>query len=266
MTSLRLFDTHAHLDHEHFPGMLPDVLDRARLAGVVGICAVGCTPESSQHALRLAQADPRFIVAAAGIQPNYVSQAEPQWMPLIEQLASSPAVVAIGETGLDCYWKDSPLALQREYFEQHIELSLRCDKPLIIHMRDSGPEILETLRKYAPVADLRGIMHSFTGDWGFASQFLDLGLHLSFAGMLTFTKNSAELQRVAARVPEDRLLIETDSPYLSPEPLRGKRPNEPARIVHTAAKLAEIRGVPPEKLAETTAANAMKLFRWSAGL
>lgn len=259
--SIRLFDTHAHLDSEPFQDDLDGVIQRAIQAGVVGICVVGCTPDSTRQCLRIAEQYPHIVCAAAGIQPNYVSQATESWMSEIEQLAESPLVVAIGETGLDCYWDDSPLALQRQFFQAHLELSSRLDKPLVIHMRDSGEELLEMLTEQAKRLPIRGIMHSFTGGWELAKSFLDLGLHISFAGMVTF-KNGTDLRHVAMRVPADRLLIETDSPYLSPEPLRGKRPNEPARVVHTASVVAEVRGLSVEELGDLTANNAQELFRW----
>lgn len=257
-----LFDTHAHLDRESIGSELDELILRAKGVGVVGICAVGCTPESSRQSIDISAKYPEIVCAAVGIQPNYVAGAQGSWMRQIELLAEDDRVVAIGETGLDCYWDDSPLELQRDFFLQHLELSKRLNKPLIIHMRDSGQEILDVLlpwvTKHGP---LSGIMHSFTGDWVLAERCMDLGLHISFAGMVTF-KNAIELQHVVSRIPIDRLLIETDSPYLSPEPLRGKRPNEPARVIHTATFLAHLRGTSLDDLALATTTNAESLFRW----
>ncbi len=258
---MELFDTHAHLDSEQFAEDLPNLLTRARQAGVVGICVVGCTPASSLACCQLAGRYPDLLCAAVGIQPNYVAESEADWMDQIVSLSERPEVVAIGETGLDCYWKDNPLPLQQTYFAQHIELSRGTGKPLIIHMRDSGEEIYQQLAAAAGGKSLSGIMHSFTGSWELAARFLELGLHISFAGMITF-KNAGELREVAAKVPADRLLVETDSPYLSPEPLRGKRPNEPARVVHTASVVATARGQAGAELARLTTENAQRLFRW----
>lgn len=258
-TLLNPFDTHAHLDSDQFDDDREAVIQRAREAGLAGICVVGCDPESSLACCELAAAHPGFLFAAVGIQPNYVSHAMMDWMDEIVKLASRPEVVAIGETGLDCYWKDSPLEVQEEFFQQHIALSRDTNKPLVIHMRDSGEEIYKALRSWADQGPLPGIMHSYTGDMELAERFLDMGLHISFAGMITF-KKSTELRHVASRIPADRLLIETDSPYLSPEPFRGKRPNEPARVIHTAQVIAEARGVTPQELAELTTNNARKLF------
>jgi TatD DNase family protein len=260
---MQLIDTHAHLDMEPFAEDLPDVLQRARESGVAGICAIGCTPESSERCCQLARQYPDQLRAAVGIQPNYVHQAQPDWMEQVIALSERPEVVAIGETGLDCYWDDSPLPQQREFFQRHLELSRQTGKPLVIHMRDSGREIHDQLRA-AGLPAYRGIMHSFTGDWELAEQFLALGLHISFAGMVTFKKSDA-LRALAARIPADRLLVETDAPYLSPEPLRGKRPNEPARVVHTARVIAEARGVELAELAAQTTENACRLFDWVPG-
>jgi TatD DNase family protein len=256
---LELFDTHAHLDSEQFDDDRDAVIARAREAGLVGICVIGCDPQSSQRCCQLAAADPDFLYAAVGIQPNYIAHAMPDWMDEIIQLANRPEVVAIGETGLDDYWKDSPIQSQQTYFQQHIELSRQCGKPLIIHMRDSAELIYQALRPHAAAGPLSGIMHSFTGDLKMAESFLELGLHISFAGMVTF-KKSTELRHVASRIPIDRLLVETDSPYLSPEPLRGKRPNEPARVVHTARAIAQARGISDHELAARTTENARRLF------
>ena len=258
--ALNLFDTHAHLDNEQFDDDREEIIARAKAAGLVGICVIGCDPESSLKCCELASAHPGFLYASVGIQPNYVAHAMMDWMDEIIALASRPEVVAIGETGLDCYWKDSPLELQDEYFQQHIELSQQTGKPLVIHMRDSGEEIRQALEPWNANGPLNGIMHSFTGDIQLAESFLEMGLHISFAGMITF-KKSEELRHVASRVPADRLLIETDSPYLSPEPLRGKRPNEPARVAHTAKVIAEARGITEQQLADLTTENAKRLFK-----
>jgi TatD DNase family protein len=169
-------------------------------------------------------------------------------------------VVALGETGLDHYWDYTPRQVQQDYFDRHIRLSQARDLPLVIHMRDCEPEIVSMLRGGRGRGPLRGVMHSFTGTTETAAECLELGLYISFAGMVTY-KKSEQLRRVAAIVPPDRLLIETDSPYLSPEPNRGRRPNEPAWIVHTARCLAEVRGTTVEELATQTTDNARRLFR-----
>lgn len=255
---MELFDTHAHLEDDQLDAIREQVLQRARAAGVTRILAVGTTVASSRACLELAQGH-AGIYAAVGIHPNHCQQAaEGDWQAIVE-LCHQSRVVALGETGLDRYWDYAPFELQQDYFERHLRLSQETDLPFIVHMRDCGPEIvamLEAAKRHGP---LRGVMHSFTGDLSLAQHCLDLGLHISFAGMLTF-KKSDELRSVAARIPADRLLIETDSPYLSPHPHRGRRPNEPALIVHTARCLAELRGVPLEELARQTTCNALRLF------
>jgi TatD DNase family protein len=219
---------------------------------------IGVDLESSRVACDLAAAYPGFLFAAVGIQPNSAAAAGPDDFEQIRELARLPGVRAIGETGLDCYWNDTPIDQQHRYFDEHLQLCRETGLPVVIHMRDSGELILEQLRRQSSVP--AGVMHSFTGDQRLAEQCLDLGLYLSFAGMITF-KGSDELRRVARLVPEDRLLVETDSPYLSPEPLRGRRPNEPARVEHTLRCLATVRGVPAEYLAQVTTENAKRLLR-----
>jgi len=256
---MQLFDTHAHLDDETFDRALPDVIARARQAGLVGIVAVGTTAASSEKSIQIA-GEYDLVHAAIGIQPNYCREARGGDWDRIVELAAAENVVALGETGLDCYWDYAPLELQRDYFDRHLRLSQELDLPFIVHMRDSGPEIAEMLREARRRGPLRGVMHSFTGDEALAAECLDLGLFISFAGMVTF-KKAHDLRTVAAGVPADRLLVETDSPYLSPHPLRGKSPNEPARVEHTLRCLAEVCGLPAEDLAQKTTENARRLFR-----
>lgn len=261
---MQLFDTHAHLDDTQFDADREEILQRARDAGVVGIVAVGTTAVSSRRCCDLAADHAGYVFAAVGIQPNYVAAAQPDDWGVIEELAGYPGVRAIGETGLDRYWDDSPLPLQVDYFRRHVELAHKCGLPLIVHMRESCDEIIDTLRPFAAKRPLAGVMHSFTGTWEQAEQLLGFGLHISFAGMVTF-KKSHDLREVARRVPADRLLVETDAPYLSPEPLRGKRPNEPARVEHTLRSIAQARDEDAEALATQTTANARRLLLLGEG-
>ncbi|KAA5543599.1 TatD family deoxyribonuclease [Roseiconus nitratireducens] len=256
--TLRLFDTHAHLNLDPFTDQIDQVVDRARDAGVEGILVIGIDAASSRRACELAAEFPGYLFAAVGIQPNSAAEADTADFAVIEDLAGYPGVRAIGETGLDCYWDDTPMPMQHDYFDRHLQLCRDTSLPMIIHMRESGELIVEQLRRQDSVPP--GVMHSFTGDWPLAEACLDLGLHISFAGMVTF-KKSDELREVARHVPDDRLLVETDSPYLSPEPLRGKRPNEPARVEHTLRCLADVRGVSAESLAELTSQNARRLLQ-----
>jgi TatD DNase family protein len=256
--TLTLFDTHAHLNVDTFDETVDQVVQRSREAGLVGINVIGIDAVSSRRACDLAAAYPGFLYAVVGIQPNSAAQAEAEDWRLIEQLAGYPGVRGIGETGLDCYWDDTPLPLQQEYFDRHLDLCRATALPMVIHMRESAELIVDQLRRQSSVP--HGVMHSFTGDMETAKQCLDLGLYISFAGMVTF-KKSDQLRAIAKFVPEQLLLVETDSPYLSPEPLRGRRPNEPARVEHTLRCLAEVRGVSPEHLAAATTENAKRLFQ-----
>lgn len=252
------FDTHVHLDDEQFDSSRDDVVDRAREAGVCKMIAVGTTAASSKRCTELAQ---RFecVLCAVGIQPNYCAEAEPKDWDRIVALVKNPGVVALGETGLDRYWDHAPLHVQEDYFDRHIRLSQQCGLPLVVHMRDCADDIVSMFRHARRGGELRGVMHSFTADADAAAQCIELGLYISFAGMVTY-KKSDELRAVAASIPNDRILIETDAPYLSPQPKRGQRPNEPALVVHTAECLARVRNTSLAQLAAQTTQNARQLF------
>jgi TatD DNase family protein len=255
---MRLFDTHAHLDDAQFDGLRDDVMDRARQAGVTRILAVGTTAASSRTCVELA-GQYAEVDAAVGIQPNYCADAAAGDWDAVVSLTPDRNVLAIGETGLDRYWDFTPFDVQQDYFDRHLRLSQDSGLPFIVHMRDCGDEIVEMLEEARRRGPLSGVMHSFTGDEGLARQCLDLGLFISFAGMVTFKKSTA-LRSVAAAIPADRILIETDAPYLAPHPCRGRRPNEPGLIEHTARCLAEVRGVAAEDFAAQTTRNACRLF------
>jgi TatD DNase family protein len=255
---MQIVDTHAHLCDEAFDGMVGEVLSRAARAGVRQVINVATTAASSQLALDLAN-QTTGMFASAGIHPNYAHQANANDFDVINSLVQHDKVVAIGETGLDRYWDDCPWEVQLANFEQHIELSVNAGLPLIIHTRDCYPEMIDVLRKHRSRYPIAGVMHSFAGTANEALQLLELGMYISFAGMLTF-KKSDELRDVAKGIPMDRLLVETDSPYLSPEPFRGKRPNEPARVIHTAGVLANVHNVALIELAIATSFNAHQLF------
>lgn len=255
---VELIDTHAHLDEQAFEQELEAVVDRAREAGLVGIVTIGITVESSRSAIALTERFP-MVRAAIGIHPNYAAQAGPHDWEQIEELAAHPRVVGIGETGLDRYWDHTPIEVQVDYFRRHLTLSRALGKPFIIHCREAEPEVMAILEEEMARGPLPGIMHSFCGSAEAARRCLDWGMHLSFSGMLTYKKNE-ELRALAATVPVDRLLVETDCPYLAPLPNRGKR-NEPSFVKHTARVLAEACGLPLEEMAARTTANAMRLFR-----
>lgn len=254
-----MIDTHAHLFDDRFASDLPAVLARAEAAGVERVVCLGIDANSNRASVRIARMYP-LVVAAVGIQPNHAAEAAPgDWDEVVRLAESEPRVVAIGETGLDRYWDRAPFALQEEYFVRHIALARRLGKPFVIHCRDAEADVVKVLRaefdRHGPV---RAVMHSFSGDAATAGSCLDMGLYVSFAGMLTY-KSAQPLRDVAACVPLDRLLVETDAPYLAPVPHRGKR-NEPGYVVHTAACLAEVKGVPVEVIDEHTTRNARALF------
>jgi TatD DNase family protein len=275
-----LFDTHAHLDEDAFTGDVADVVQRAVDAGVLRIVTIGTTADSSRRAVEIATQFPGIVFAAVGIQPNYASEAKPGDWDTIVALAAESCVVAIGETGLDRYWDFAPIDLQVDYFRRHLELSRTLGKPFVVHCRDAEADVVAELRRAAvgavplcrPGRDagplgagteprpLQGVMHSFCGTTETARACLELGLHISFSGMLTYKKND-DLRQTAGEIPRDRLLVETDSPYLTPVPLRGKmKRNEPANVVHTVACLAELHGLPPDELAAVTTTNAERFF------
>ena len=256
--TIRYIDTHAHLDDKQFDSIRDAVVERALSAGVTKMISIGTTASSSAKCVQLAE-QYEAIHAAVGIQPNYCGEVAADDWDQVVALASQPGVVALGETGLDKYWDDAPFEIQEDYFDRHLRLSQSSGLPFIVHMRECGEEVYGMLAEARKRGPLRGVMHSFTGDGDLATRCVELGLHISFAGMVTF-KKSDELRSVAKQIPADRLLIETDSPYLSPHPHRGQRPNEPARVVHTAECLAEVRGVSLAELASCTTANAEALF------
>jgi TatD DNase family protein len=255
---MSLIDTHAHLDDDRFRDDLFVVVDRAAAAGVTHVICIATTRADSVRCIEIAG---RFssIWASVGIQPNNVAAAGSDDWPEIERIITSPRVVAIGETGLDRHWDLTPFPQQEDYFARHLALARRTKLPLVIHCREAEADVVRMLRedfdRHGPV---RGVMHSFTGDQATANASVAMGLHVSFAGMVTY-KNSGDLRSVAATIPADRLLVETDSPYLAPVPVRGKR-NEPAYVAHTAVLLANLRGVTVEDFAAQTTNNARALF------
>ena len=253
-----LFDTHLHLDDEQFDGQRDTIVQRAVEAGVQAMVTVGTTAASSQDCLQLAR-QYEAVQAAVGIQPNYCAEAKAEDWDRVVLLTDEPGVVAIGETGLDRFRDYAPFELQQDYFDRHLRLSQQSGLPFIVHMRESGQEILEMLREADKRGPLRGVMHSFTGDLPLLQESLELGMFISFAGMVTYRK-SDELRSVAESVPDGRLLVETDAPWLSPHPCRGQRPNEPALLVHTASCLAEVRKMDIAGFSDLVSGNAEHFF------
>ena len=259
------FDTHAHLDQQEFDADRGDVIARARDAGVNMILCPAVSAESSRAVVRLAE---QFdLLAAVGIHPNSTHEAAPgDWAEIVE-MAGWPRVAALGETGLDRYWDFAPIALQQEYLDRHLRLAQQRDLPVILHCRDAQDDLTAMLRAAAARGPLSGIIHAFSGNAAFAAECLAIGFYISFAGNVTYSNKKFEPLRAAALViPADRLLVETDSPYLVPQAFRGKQKrNEPTGVVYTAAFLAELRGVSPDELATVATANARRLFRLPDG-
>jgi TatD DNase family protein len=254
-------DTHAHLDDPHFRDDFEGLIARARQAGLIQIIAIGTTAIDSASVIDIARKH-TGVFAAVGVQPNHVAEAAAEDWPKIVALSRDPLVVAIGETGLDKYWDRTPFPAQQEWFDRHLALAYERDLPVVIHCRECEAEIVHQLsRLQRPV---RGVLHSFTGSSDDVSAFVDLGLHISLAGMVTFANKSLDALRAAAAcVPLDRILIETDSPYLSPHPVRGRR-NQPAHLAWTATQLAQTLGLSADEFAQITTINAQRLFRLPA--
>jgi TatD DNase family protein len=258
---VELIDTHAHLDDEQFRNDLLEVLDRAAAAGLSRIITIATTAQDSAACVQLAERHP-MLAATVGIQPNNVAQAGPtDWDEVVRLCAKPQAakIVALGETGLDRHWDYSPFPQQEDYFARHLALARQLELPVVIHCRKAEADVVRMLRedfeRHGPV---HGVMHSFTGDPATAAACIEMGLFISFAGMVTY-KNAEDLRATAKSIPLNRLLVETDSPYLAPVPVRGKR-NEPANVVHTAGCLAGLHGVRLAVLAEHTTRNARTLF------
>lgn len=256
---LDLFDTHAHLHFPDFADDLSAVLARARAAGVRTMLTIGTDPATSRAAIAIAEREPD-VWAAVGVHPHDAAAADESALAEIERLAGAPRVVAVGEIGLDYFRDLSPRADQARVFTWLLELARRIGKPAIVHCRDAHDDVLEILAR-GRVGDVGGIMHCFSGDVAIARRCLELGLLVSLAGPVTY-RNARALPDVARFVPADRLVVETDCPFLSPQLHDGRRPkrNEPSYLGVTAARVAELRGEPLEPMAARMSANARALF------
>lgn len=252
--SAPLIDTHCHLEMSAFDPDREEVLVRAKEAGVEAVITIGSDLESCALALRLAEGR-EGLYCALGIHPHDARDLDDDALERLRAWASHEKVVAIGETGLDYHYDRSPREAQREAFGRQLALAVEAGLPAVIHSREAGED---TLRILEESGIKRGVMHCFSGDMEMAERAMALGLHISFAGPVTF-KKARRAREVARAIPDDRLLVETDAPYLTPEPLRGRR-NEPAFVVHTAREIAALRGVSPEDVARITTLNASRLF------
>jgi TatD DNase family protein len=249
-------DTHMHLHLAQFDKDRAEVLARAATAGVARMIEIGYDLVSSQAAVALAEQHPQ-IFAVVGIQPHYATQADASWLAEVRRLAAHPKAVAIGEIGLDYFHDRAPHDAQERLFREQLALARELGKPVVIHSRDAQSDTVRILR--AAAHGQPGIMHSFSGDWAYAEACLEIGFLLSFSGPVSFAK-ATELHEVARRTPLDRILTETDSPYLSPHPLRGKR-NEPANVRLVAERLAALREIELVDLTEAVWRNAADIFK-----
>jgi TatD DNase family protein len=249
-------DSHCHLDFPDFAEEMPRLLEAMRAAAVThALCISVDLPDFPRvHALAVEHAN---LYASAGTHPDYPDTEEPT-VERLAALAALPKVVAIGETGLDYFRQQGDLDWQRARFRTHIRAARETGKPLVIHTRAAAADTLAIMREER-AGEVGGVMHCFTETWEVAQQAIDLGFHISFSGIVTF-KNALELKDVARRVPLERMLIETDSPYLAPVPFRGKR-NEPSYVPHVALEIARLRDLPVADIAAATSHNFFRLFR-----
>ena len=251
-------DTHCHLDFERFDEDRTAVVQRALSAGVTRIIIPALDLNNCQTVLQLAD-QYAGVYAAVGVHPNSAAGWQDGWIGVLRDLAQHPKVVAIGEIGLDYYWDDCPPDVQHRALSLQLELAAELDLPVIIHNRESSEDVVRLLSE-SPLANQPnpGVLHSFSASWATAVAALDMGFYLGFTGPVTF-KKANDLREIVAQVPADRLLIETDAPFLAPQPFRGKR-NEPAYVVHVAEKIAQVRDETLEAITQQTTVNALRLF------
>jgi TatD DNase family protein len=258
-----LVDTHCHLAD---PKLRPDadaIIERGRAAGVRAFVSVGAIGSIETDAATVAIAE-RYpdVYAVVGVHPHDAAAADSRRFDQLRDLARGPRVLAIGETGLDFHYLHSPREAQEASLRRHLELAAELDRPIVIHCRAAEARLVEIVREVG-MPRRAGVIHCFTGDAAAAREFLALGFYISFSGILTF-KNAAALREAAQVVPDDRVLLETDAPYLAPEPYRG-RVNEPAYVARTLVALARLKGADPETLGARVLENAARLFRFAAG-
>jgi TatD DNase family protein len=257
-SGLGLIDSHAHIQGKEYIGEVDAVIKRAHEAGIEQIIVVGGAGDMSSNTAAVALADSwANLYATVGMHPHDAKDVgEGEWKEL-KELSVHPKVIAVGETGLDYFYNHSPREVQQRVFAQFIHLAIETKLPLVVHERDASIEALELLRKEGK-GEAHGVIHCFTGDYQAARNYLDLGFYLSFSGIITF-KNAEPLRDVVRKVPLDRMFIETDSPYLTPVPHRGKR-NEPVYVRYVAETVAKLKALPLEEVARVTTTNVRELF------
>lgn len=250
-----LIDTHVHLNNPALEEDLDHYVNKALEADVKKMMVIGFTPDTNKKAIRIAEAYP-FIFASAGLHPTIAKDVSEEALDRLEALLRHPQVHAVGECGMDLYWDDTFKDRQVEVFEHQIRLAKAYDLPIIVHMRDADALTYEIMKEHAPI---KGVMHSFSGSAEMAEKFLGLGLHISLGGPVTFT-NAKKPKEVAKVVPIDKLLLETDAPFLSPHPYRGKQ-NDSSNIPLIAQKIADLKALSFEEVSKRTTENATRLFK-----
>jgi TatD DNase family protein len=252
-----MIDTHCHLTDPRLQSQLDEVLKRARAAGVSRIITIGTALDDDRACVALCRGrdDIRCVV---GVHPNYVAEVDAADLPQLREIQSDPSVLALGEMGLDYHYGKETKQKQAEFFDYQLDLAGQVNKPVVIHCREATDDCLAIMRNHSGV---RAVFHCFTGSLPEGMQVLDAGYLLGFTGVVTF-KNSGELREVVKITPIDRLFVETDAPYLTPEPMRKQKVNEPALVMRTAAVLAQLKGMTVEELDAATTANVARFFGW----
>src|SRR5437660_8146416 len=253
-----LIDSHCHIDDPRFNTDRAAMIQRARDAGIEHFVTIGCDLETSRAAVSLAQQHP-FIAATVGVHPHEVKRIEITWYDELRSLARSKGVVAYGEIGLDYHYDHSPREVQRQRFREQVQLARELGLPIVIHTREAQEDTI-TILKEEKASEVSGVFHCFSGDAWLAKDALDLGFYVAFSGVITF-QSATMLRDIVKTVPLDRILVETDSPYLTPVPHRGKR-NEPAFVRHVAEKIAELHTLSVQEVEDATTQNTKRLFQF----
>ncbi|MDP3533384.1 MAG: TatD family hydrolase [Alphaproteobacteria bacterium] len=258
MSVLQFVDSHCHLDYDEFQAEFDAIIERAQNVGVTHMTTIGTSLKNFPNTLKIAEKVP-FIYATIGIHPHDAEKEKDATYEDLANGAKHPKVIGIGETGLDYFYEHSPKELQQQLFRLHIKVARDFDLPLIVHTRDADDDCLRILQEEMAIGTFKGLIHCFTASKEFADEVLKLGFYISISGIATF-KKALELREIVKNLPLERLLIETDSPYLAPIPHRGKR-NEPSFVVHVAEAIAELKDCALSKVAEQTTKNYFDLFQ-----
>jgi TatD DNase family protein len=252
-----MIDSHCHLTDPRLGQQLDTILERAATAGVARMITIGTEIDDALKCIELCRALDN-VRCAIGIHPNYCHEVSEEDLPRLEHLQADPTVVALGEMGLDYFHHFAPRERQHEFFQFQLNLAARLKRPIIIHCREAIDDAISILRGFP---SLEGVFHCFTGSPDEAKKILNAGYHIGFTGAVTFKKND-DLRKACSLVPLDRLLVETDAPYLSPEPVRAQKTNEPSFVMHVARVVSQVKGISLEELDHRTTINVQRLFRW----